>query len=718
MKHAFQPLIAFIACFLTGGGVLSGQNVLLFVSHEETYYTEYIVMKEALEVAGYNVDIRSASSMDFSMYMLGNTTVNGTANSLSTSNYSEFQAQFQSLFGSAWDATHNVMPSLATPNGRIQDVVNMSDYDALIIAGGVGATDYRLDGSYATQGTGTRQLSASTVQAVAEKLNDLAIDALLKGKPILAQCHGASLAAFWRIPDTSGPGEEALGYSILKGREATGFPNIFTGPTFSDLDIIYRADDRLVVSSPYFSLNDFNSGDSKILTTRDWYPQTIAYAARTLLNIMTTYPTAHQRVLPLRTLILHGGAVQVGNCAPSNLANDIPCNYGSGSDLPADYTDLQALLLANSLNDNFNIQVTELDITGGGLPYNPSNEANILAYLKRFDTVIFYKHWSTGITDELLNALLTYADDGGGVVGLHHALYNHSSGGQDKSILTPLFGLESAQAGWSGNLTNYRMITTDYGHFISTHGLHLLLAPMPEPGYWNPGAANFASINSNYVSYPSFQIYDEYYGNMRLLPAQSVGRDVGDLQLLYSNNIGISGIEHTSGCIRRHNPSGDATIGRAVYLQPGERKENYDLTHQSGIHFGQVVRNAVVWAGTNRISAKQIVIKVMLQGAYNGIDMNASIENLVPLSDPYGQGVMVSSLPKDVVDWVLVELRDTNNTSNILTSRPAFLRKDGQLVDLDGANYLTFPNVIANNAHIAVKHRNHLGVMTALSVAL
>lgn len=99
----------------------------------------------------------------------------------------------------------------------------MDNYDGLLIAGGTGIMEYRIDGSYTSQGTGTRLVSSTDIQAAAEKLNDLAIDALTKEKTVLAQCHGASLPVNWRIPGTSGPGAEALGFSLLKNNQATGY---------------------------------------------------------------------------------------------------------------------------------------------------------------------------------------------------------------------------------------------------------------------------------------------------------------------------------------------------------------------------------------------------------------------------------------------------------------------------------------------------------------
>ena len=115
--------------------------------------------------------------------------------------------------------------------------------------------------------------------------------------------------------------------------------------------------------------------------------------------------------------------------------------------------------------------------------------------------------------------------------------------------------------------------------------------------------------------------------------------------------------------------------------------------------------------------------KVFLQGAYNGVDMNTTLRtnNILPLSQPYAIAgytgtESVASIPADVVDWVIVQLR--NPATTVVAERAAFLKKDGTVVDLDGTSAVAFPGVAAGNYYIAVKHRNHLGVMTDMPVNL
>ena len=100
--------------------------------------------------------------------------------------------------------------------------------------------------------------------------------------------------------------------------------------------------------------------------------------------------------------------------------------------------------------------------------------------------------------------------------------------------------------------------------------------------------------------------------------------------------------------------------------------------------------------------------------------MNVNL--ILPTTSPYSADPeTVTSIPfisgNEVVDWVLVELRDKNNSSTILESQSAFILQDGTIVDLDGANpvHFTFPT---DDYFISLKHRNHLGVMSATAISL
>ena len=80
-------------------------------------------------------------------------------------------------------------------------------------------------------------------------------------------------------------------------------------------------------------------------------------------------------------------------------------------------------------------------------------------------------------------------------------------------------------------------------------------------------------------------------------------------------------------------------------------------------------------------------------------------------------GVLNVEGPDAIVDWVVVELRNPVSPTTVVASRPALLQRDGDIVSTDGDPYINFP-VTAGSYHVALRHRNHLGVMTGSAVAL
>lgn len=590
-----------LVTYIIGLGSLAyGQEkVLVFASCEDTYYSEYIVMIRALEVSGYQVDVVSSGSDSVSIYMLpSGTDIQETAGTLPGGSYSQFTSQFADLFGGSWDSEDDPTPEYATINGSILDVVNMDEYAALVVVGGTGALDYRVDGDYQSQGVDSREISTNIIQQSAEKLNILALEALSDGKPVLAQCHGASIPAFWRIPNTESDGVETLGISLIKGGIATGFPELETEPALTELGVTHRTNDRVTITTPNSAFDDNGNGDFKIITTRDWYPQSVAHAARTLINILESYPRAQDIGEEVKTLILHGGEVDVENCSASNRNNDVPCNYGVGDNLPADFTDLEMLLEADSDADNYTIIVENLDIINGSIPASESEWNNLF---DMYDAVVWYKHWSTGVTENLQNALVTFADDGGGVVALHHGLYNDIDGPRNKDILvSELFEVQSSQSGWSGNLANYNILSTGYGHFISTYGIEYETSSETPSQWFGTPLRGFS--NASYSYYQSFEIFDEIYNNMSFEPGADFGNGLNEITPLFSNNQNPGEQVHTNGFVKLFDGAEDGSVGRVVFFQAGERKENYN----SEMPYGQLVRNAVVWSANQKAESNPV----------------------------------------------------------------------------------------------------------------
>jgi len=120
-------------------------------------------------------------------------------------------------------------------------------------------------------------------------------------------------------------------------------------------------------------------------------------------------------------------------------------------------------------------------------------------------------------------------------------------------------------------------------------------------------------------------------------------------------------------------------------------------------------------------------IEAILEGAFSGTAMttNLNTKNLLPLAQPYNTSPwnydgteIISSIPANMVDWVLVELRDVNAPDNIVAQRAALLLSDGSLQDISGASGVVFDGTISGNYYIVLRHRNHLDVIGNQAIAI
>lgn len=140
----------------------------------------------------------------------------------------------------------------------------------------------------------------------------------------------------------------------------------------------------------------------------------------------------------------------------------------------------------------------------------------------------------------------------------------------------------------------------------------------------------------------------------------------------------------------------------------------------------------------NCIGTQQIGPIAVLQGAYDGTsgmmrdDLRAA--SLVPTTEPYtglgythvggggsetvAQSVLNTTGLNAIIDWVVVELRESANPSNVIASRSALMQADGDIVDVDGISTVEFNAVADGDYYVAVLHRNHVGIMTGNALTL
>lgn len=150
------------------------------------------------------------------------------------------------------------------------------------------------------------------------------------------------------------------------------------------------------------------------------------------------------------------------------------------------------------------------------------------------------------------------------------------------------------------------------------------------------------------------------------------------------------------------------------------------------------IRSTPPTIGAYEYKVVYVAAQIFLQGAYStGLlrhkDVTAtwaSVLNSNALNQPYNTAAfgnyagtesvnagffVATGGTTDIVDWVLLELRDAATPSTIIARRAAFIREDGMIVDLDGSYAVSLAGAGAGNYFIAVRHRNHLGVRSAVA---
>ncbi len=140
----------------------------------------------------------------------------------------------------------------------------------------------------------------------------------------------------------------------------------------------------------------------------------------------------------------------------------------------------------------------------------------------------------------------------------------------------------------------------------------------------------------------------------------------------------------------------------------------------AGEWYERDIYNRIEWS----VPPYWVHIKVFLEGPFNGSNMNYGMAG-IPLTQPYNTppwnydgDESVPQIPDNVVDWVLVELRNAADSASatsdrLLEKRVAFLKDDGTITDLGGVLDLQFDKYISQQLYVVVRHRNHLDVMSA-----
>ncbi|MCB9170012.1 MAG: hypothetical protein H6594_06630 [Flavobacteriales bacterium] len=219
------------------------------------------------------------------------------------------------------------------------------------------------------------------------------------------------------------------------------------------------------------------------------------------------------------------------------------------------------------------------------------------------------------------------------------------------------------------------------------------------------------------------------------------------------NNLNSS--QGKDGYVIKYTASGDLTWGfsidgnvneiiAALAIAPGAIAVCGTLNGTMDVEPGAGVTNLVSnglsdgflvhYLESTACSNAQVAMEVFLGGPYVAADQlmtdTLRVQGVLPLNEPYtamgftltGPGATTNAVlsitgADAIVDWVVVELRDPNDPTQVVEARAALLQRDGDVVDVDGMSPIGFcaPD---GTYDVAIRHRNHLGVMTGTHVAL
>ncbi len=169
----------------------------------------------------------------------------------------------------------------------------------------------------------------------------------------------------------------------------------------------------------------------------------------------------------------------------------------------------------------------------------------------------------------------------------------------------------------------------------------------------------------------------------------------------------------------------------------GDRSDAFSAAPiEASIYSGGAGRGDHSAAYDHSLHTVALSVRALLAGPFDALTGlqhdSLRVQDLVPLMEPYtamgypltsssGTTIPASALAAGghdaIVDWVVVELRDPLQPTNISASRCLLLQRDGDIVDPYSRDTVYF-SAAPGAHHISVHHRNHLGAMTAAPLPL
>lgn len=161
--------------------------------------------------------------------------------------------------------------------------------------------------------------------------------------------------------------------------------------------------------------------------------------------------------------------------------------------------------------------------------------------------------------------------------------------------------------------------------------------------------------------------------------------------------------------------------GNSTYCQAGTARSTL-----TGTSYNWTINDGGVVLSCTIVVAPVVYLQGAFTNPYSGQETlmrdDLHRDDLIPRMSPYTDGISLdpgifSVLDQNaLVDWIWIELRDSNDRNTIVASRSALLQRDGDVLD---ENYqpLAF-NLAQGDYYLVIQHRNHLGLMTDATITL
>jgi len=126
---------------------------------------------------------------------------------------------------------------------------------------------------------------------------------------------------------------------------------------------------------------------------------------------------------------------------------------------------------------------------------------------------------------------------------------------------------------------------------------------------------------------------------------------------------------------------------------------------------------------SNNTSSTKTELKVLLEGSYADNQMQLQLLDDLPTLQPYSVSPWnysgnetISSNSSNYVDWLLIELRNSNGDR--VSQFAAVLKNDGNIVNYQGNDDFSIYNIDDGSYYIVITHRNHLSIISSQMVKI